>query len=246
MRRQFLLPSVSWLIILATAATVTDAQAQRGPDIFVTPIPGSPFSAVVNVQRSVVQPDGSVLNLKSIRNIARDSQGRIYAEGRDLVPSASASTPKILRIHLYDPQTRISAMLYPPEKTYSTITVNRPPATEPPALLYASPAGTALPQNDFAKEEDLGTREIEGLQAHGVRETQSIPPADASGKDAVVTDEYWYSAELRINLLIKHGDPRTGTVTLSVAQVVRTEPDPALFQIPSGYKPAGAEDEKGK
>ncbi len=239
MHRQFLLPFAAWLIGLAIATTPC-ARAQAGPDIFVTPIPGSPFSAVINVERSMVRPDGSAANVKTFRNIARDSKGRIYNEGRNLVPVGDSSTPQVFRIHLYDPQTRISTFLFPSEHTYSARTVNRPPATVPPALLQASPSGPTLPQNDFAKEEDLGTREIEGVQAHGVLETQTIPAENGSGKDIIVTDEYWYSAELRINLIIKHNDPRSGSATLTVAHVTRTEPDPALFEIPAGYKPAGS------
>jgi hypothetical protein len=57
----------------------------------------------------------------------------------------------------------------------------------------------------------------------------------------VVSDEYWYSDDLRINLLIQHGDPRTGSVTMSVADVQRTEPDRAVFEIPAGYKRAGSQ-----
>jgi hypothetical protein len=41
-----------------------------------------------------------------------------------------------------------------------------------------------------------------------------------------------------MNLLIKHNDPRTGSVTLTVSNVSRTEPDPSLFEIPEGYTKA--------
>jgi hypothetical protein len=147
-----------------------------------------------------------------------------------------------VRIHLYDPQTRISTMLNPQERTFWTGTVNHPPSTVPPAPGYGSATGQGLPQNEFTKEEDLGVHEMEGLLAHGFRETQTIPAENGgTGKEIVITDEYWYSDDLRINLMIKHSDPRTGTVTMTVVQVVRTEPDPSLFEIPDGYKPATAE-----
>jgi hypothetical protein len=234
MRLPFCLNAISRVALLAAATT---ASAQ---DIFVTPIPGVPFSGIVNVERSLTQPDGSIVNRKTMRDIGRDSRGRIHNESRALVPVSDTKTPQIESIHLYDPQTRISAMLNPQERTFWTQTVNRPPATVPPALLYASPTGDSLPQNEFAKKEDLGIRDIEGLPAHGVRETQSIP-AESSGrnKEIIITDEYWYSDDLRINLMIKHSDPRTGTVTMTVAQIARTEPDPTLFEIPHGYRRVG-------
>jgi hypothetical protein len=49
--------------------------------------------------------------------------------------------------------------------------------------------------------------------------------------------------DLRINLVVKHDDPRKGSVTLTVTQVALHEPDAALFEIPQNYKRAGAEPE---
>jgi hypothetical protein len=235
-RLRLSLAVVSWLILLATA--VPCALAQASLDIFVTPVPNVPFSGTIAVEHSSVQQNGSVINLKTLRNIDRDSQGRIYNESRTLEPVSSTVTPKLIAIHLYDPQTRMSTMLNPQQRTYWTRIVNRPPATQPPAFLYAS--GSNVPQNQFTKEEDLGTRQMDGLLAHGVRETQTIPAAISStGKEIVTSDEYWYSDDLRINLVIKHNDPRTGSVTMTVTQVMLSEPNPALFRIPDDYTPAG-------
>jgi hypothetical protein len=117
--------------------------------------------------------------------------------------------------------------------------VDRPPETAPPGLLHASSAANSLPQNEFTKEEDLGVHDMNGVPVHGVREIQTIPAANSStGKEIVITDEYWYSDDLRINLVIKHSDPRTGSLTMTVDQIKRTEPDPALFEIPEGYAPS--------
>jgi hypothetical protein len=234
MRSLFSLLAISWLLLLAIGVP-PGASAQ---DIFVTPVANAPFSAVVNVERSRILHDGSIGNFKSIRNIGRDSRGRIHNESRVLVPAAYGKTPPLIRIHLYDPQTRISAMLDPQAQTFWTKTVNHPPSAVPPTIRYASPPGDALPQNEFTKQEDLGIHEMEGLPVHGVRETQTIPAESSTGKEIDITDEYWYSDDLRINLMIKHSDPRTGTVTMTVADITRVEPDPSLFEIPDRYKPA--------
>jgi hypothetical protein len=77
-----------------------------------------------------------------------------------------------------------------------------------------------------------------GLSAHRVRETQTIPAETiGTGKEIVITDEYWYTEDLRINLVIKHNDPRSGSVAMTVTQVTLSEPDPALFRIPDDYTP---------
>jgi hypothetical protein len=233
MYRRFFRAPLSYLTVIAALVPFACAQ-----DIFVTPIPNAPFSAMIDVQRSFVQPDGAVVNVKTLRQIARDGHGRIHNEARELVPVSSSETPQVRRIHLYDPETRMSAILDPHEKTYWTTIVNRPPTTVPPALLDASPVGDMLPANEFTKQEDLGMSEMEGVSVHGVRQAQTIP-ADASGtgKEVVVTDEYWYSEELRINMLIKHNDPRMGSVTMTVTQVSRREPNSGMFEIPPGYSP---------
>ncbi|HTS59792.1 MAG TPA: hypothetical protein VMH03_19775 [Terriglobales bacterium] len=225
-----------FLLLFATGSRHTSAQVE----VFVTPIPNAPFSGVVRVERSFVQPEGSVANLKSMHDIGRDSRGRIHNEARAMVPVSSVETPRVISIHLYDPQTRISTTLDPKERTFRTRTLNHPPATVPPSVRYGSPSDNGLPQNEFTKAEDLGVNDMQGLPVHGVREVQTIPGENGENKEIVITDECWYSEDLRINMMIKHNDPRKGTVRLSVTQVTRTEPDPALFEIPEGYKPVTA------
>jgi hypothetical protein len=234
--RSRLSPSGCFLFVSAAILLTARASAQ---DIFVTPIPGAPFSGVISVERTTVEPDGSIVTFRTTREIGRDSQGRIHNEMRSLLPVGSDDTPKLIRIRLYDPQTRESAVLDPQKRIFWVRTVDRPPATVPPALI-ASPTGSTLPRSDFATEQDLGTREINGVLAHGVRQVQTIPDGNG-GKGVLVTDETWYSEELRINLVVKHNDPRSGSVSMTVDRISRTEPDPAFFQIPNGYK-AGDDD----
>jgi hypothetical protein len=234
MHLRFSQAPLSFLIYCAALASFAHAQ---GADIFVTPVPNAPFSAVINVQRSFVQPDGSLENARTMREIARDSHGRIYNEARELLAASSSDTPQVRRIHLYDPETRVSVILDPHEKTYWTMIVNHPPSTVPPSM-SASSTGNALPATEFSKKEDLGMSQMEGLAVHGVREIQTIPAASSgTGKDVVVTDEYWYSEDLRINLQIKHNDPRMGSVKMTVTQISRREPSSDLFQIPQGFNP---------
>jgi hypothetical protein len=218
-------------------AAVSSLAAQN-PDIFVTPIPANPFTGTVNVERSFVQKDGGILKSKTAREIGRDSRGRIFNQMRTLVPAASNESPEVVGNHIYDPETRVSIMVNDRQHTFRKNTVNRPPEAVPPSFLSASSGLNTLPQNQFTKEEDLGNKVIEGLTVHGVRQSQTIPDA-SGGKGIVITDEYWYSEYLRINLVLKHNDPRTGGVAMTVSGIKRSEPDPARFEIPSGYNPAG-------
>jgi hypothetical protein len=226
----------SLCILLAVAIPFPRASAQS---FFMTPIPNAPFSGVVNIERTIVRKDGSVTQFKSTREVARDTRGRIHNELRALIPVSSADTPALLNIHLYDPQTRISTEIDVQKRTFWTTTVNHPPSTEPPSIRFAAPDGNA-PANEFTNQEDLGIREIEGVPARGIRQTQTVTDEN-NGKEVVITDEYWYSEDLRINLMIKHSDPRKGITTLTVAQITRTEPDLAFFEVPEGYTHPGVQ-----
>jgi hypothetical protein len=48
-------------------------------------------------------------------------------------------------------------------------------------------------------------------------------------------NETWYSPELQMVILSKRSDPRFGETTYRVTNIVRSEPDAALFQVPSEY-----------
>lgn len=220
------------LLIVAIPSTHTSAQS-----LFMTPIPNTPFTGVVNIERTEIRSDGLVIQYNSTREVARDNRGRIHNELRSFIPTSSTDTPKLLRIHLYDPQTRVSTEINVLKRTYWTRTMNHPPSTEPPSIRFAAPDGNA-PPSEFTKEEDLGIREIAGVPAHGMRQTQTVTD-EKTGKEIVITDESWYSQELRINLMMKNSDPRKGTTTMTVTQVNQVEPDPALFDIPEGYTALG-------
>jgi hypothetical protein len=241
MRRRSSLATLSIFLsvgLLSLLTLVPAASAQGNPDIFVTPVPNAPFSAVAELERTVIRPDGSSFTLRSIRQIWRDSRGRIHNELRAGVPASGADVSPLIRVHLFDPQTRVSTWYDPRTRVFWSQTGSHPPATVPPAPRFGSAANQGLPQNDFTKQEDLGIREMEGVSVHGIRETQTIPAESSeTGKEVVITDEYWYSEDLRINLLIKHTDPRSGTATLTVTQISRTEPDSTFFEVPEGYQP---------
>jgi hypothetical protein len=238
MRKRLSANAVFCIGLLAIAINSSRASAQS---FFLTPIPNQPFSAVVNTEQTLVHAD-SITQLKSKREVARDSQGRIHNEFRSLGPTDSNTAPKLLKIHLYDPQTRISTQIDVPKRTFWTRTMDHPPSTEPPSIRFAAPDGNA-PPSDLTKQEDLGVREIDGVPAHGLRQTQTVTDG---GKEVVITDEDWYSQELRVNLITKHNDPRTGSTTLTLSQINRSEPDPALFVVPQGYNPPKPEAQSKK
>lgn len=231
--------TASRLVLFSLAMLIAAAplRAQAGQGMFVTPVPGAPFIGQVAVERTIVQPTGHVLTIHTTYGIDRDAQGRIRSEVTTFLLPNAPGTPTVMRVLIYDPQNRLSTWLFPSTQTFRVTPVRHPPATDAPAG-YASPSGSTQPPGDDANHQDLGTRTIAGLEVHGVRVTQNIPAAaSGTGKDIVVTDEYWYSYDLKMNLSVTHSDPRTGSMTTTVTQINRTDPDPSLFAIPANYKP---------
>jgi len=93
------------------------------------------------------------------------------------------------------------------------------------------------PQRPEIKSEDLGTRNIAGVEAQGNRTTQTIP-AGEQGNDLPLTvvTEVWSSKELGLTMLYIHDDPRYGRSVQEIEEVDKEEPVAALFAPPEGYK----------
>jgi hypothetical protein len=84
--------------------------------------------------------------------------------------------------------------------------------------------------------ESLGTRQIEGLTVNGTKRTEVIPTGRIGNDRPIeVTDERWESPELRVLVMSKHHDPRTGDVEYRLTNVLRTEPPRELFIPPGDY-----------
>jgi len=85
--------------------------------------------------------------------------------------------------------------------------------------------------------EDLGEQVLEGVLVRGTRETSTIPAGALGNERAIViTSERWYSAEINAVVSSKTSDPRFGETSYELVNVVRAEPAPDLFTIPSGYE----------
>ena len=91
------------------------------------------------------------------------------------------------------------------------------------------------PHPDMSHE-SLGTQNIDGVTADGTRMT-IIYPEGFMGNDRPLTvvRETWTSPDLKMVVLSKVSDPRNGDSTTRLENVSQTEPDPALFQVPSDY-----------
>ena len=202
----------------------------RIPGIFVTPMPNAPFSATVNIVSHQKLADGTEHVVTSINHVGRTSSGIIYNERRRLMPAGFKGEPRLIQGHIYNPSNHLNIFTNPITHLAIETILPHPPAQTPGPT---SP-GPKLPGT---VETDLGTQTMNEVELRGLRRERTIA-ADASGtgKAVVITDDYWYSPQLFIYLIIRHDDPRTGEQMIAVSQIDAHEPDAAMFAVPPEYK----------
>lgn len=202
-------------------------------------VTGAPFSGDLVTESTRTLADGNRIRQSSAAHLVRDSAGRTRREvslaGLSALAAGGAGQQVVF---IVDPVAGASYALDPVRKT----------ASKSP---WAGPAGggarsSAAPGarrdrreegSEPAKVEPLGAATIEGLRTEGTRTTVTIA-AGAIGNAAPiqVVTERWYSADLRMPVVIKRSDPRSGETVTRLVHVTRSEPSPTLLQVPSDFK----------
>jgi TonB family protein len=84
--------------------------------------------------------------------------------------------------------------------------------------------------------EQLAKQMIEGVECEGTRSVTTMPAGAIGNERPIETvNETWFSQELKIMVMSKRSDPRFGETNYRVTNISRSEPDAALFQVPSEY-----------
>ena|GEM_PF-597024 len=113
---------------------------------------------------------------------------------------------------------------------------NEEPNTFTGAVATATPYAFAKQMNMESRTEALGKQNIEGIEAEGTRTINTIPAGTIGNERPIeMIYERWYSPELQMIIMTSSTDPRLGVTTQRLVNVIRSEPDPSLFQVPSDY-----------
>lgn len=203
--------------------------------IFVPPIASAPFTLTLSADWSRPLPNGGSVTLANQRHIARDSHGRIYQERWILVPKGGPMKSAMNLVQIADPDkhtlyncftaTRICEL-----KTFTLLST----ANYEPHIGISGPLA-----NDFGTREveNLGVADTAGVPTTGTRTTLTINPGQlGNDRPMVTTREFWYSPHLGLNLLSDVDDPQNGHQTFRASDITTSEPDPRLFDLPSGYR----------
>lgn len=203
---------------------------------------GKPYSAEQVTEHTQTLADGTHITQKPrTEKLYRDSQGRTRRERPIFAPpKLEAELPPIVEItdpvegykYTLDTQNRVAHR--------QKLNVRTPSAATP---IQAAPRTVTPKPQTVHREgmtttfEPLGTEQIEGVTAEGVRSTTVIE-VGAQGNDApmTTTQEHWYSPQVAHDVLTKTTDPRNGDITIRLTNIMVAEPDPTLFQVPAGYE----------
>ena len=91
--------------------------------------------------------------------------------------------------------------------------------------------------NREVAKEDLGNRNIEGVDCNGTRQTITIP-AGALGneKPISIVTETWFAPAIAAVVQSTTDDPRYGKTTYQLTNVQLSEPARSLFEPPANFK----------
>jgi hypothetical protein len=224
-------------------------------------VPNAPFSADAVTTVTQTLGDGTKIEQRTTAKWYRDSTGRVRREqtviGLDrLSPQGQPQTtitfdavPGDPTPYVLNPATRTARRTPRGVQWFNGsldsllnygLAINTGNGTTTGRLYYPSGfgrgQGAAVPGDVRPVEEQLGTRQVEGVKATGTRWTTTIP-AGRIGNDRPIqiVEEQWESPELNMVLSSRFSDPRTGVVEYRLANINRSEPRADLFTVPADY-----------
>jgi len=201
-------------------------------------VTGAPFSGDLVTESTETLADGNRIHQSSTTHVVRDSAGRTRREvslaGLAALAAGGAAQQVIF---IVDPVAGASYALDPVRKTVSRSPWAGPAPGARPSGAKAARRDRREDASQLVKVQPLGPATIEGLRTEGTRTTVTIA-AGAIGNVAPiqVVTERWYSADLQMPVLTKRSDPRSGETVTRLVHVTRSEPLPALLQLPPDFK----------
>jgi hypothetical protein len=220
-------------------------------------VTGSPLSATNESHSLQVLSDGTRIERNESQQVYRDSMGRTRVESE---PTGSGTVmiqdPVSGVMVLLDPVAKTAQkMPAPPQK------IPKPGRTEARFSISdgaglsvatggggsvdigrgmviaraAAPLGAA---SSAAKPvtENLPAQSVNGVTATGSRTTLTISAGQIGNDRPIqVVSETWYSSDLQMMVKSSNSDPRFGDTSFELTNIIRSEPDPGLFQIPADY-----------
>ena len=210
------------------SGTNSPALTFRVPGATLLVVTDAPYSGRTTTTNAIPRADGTpIMPSRTRETIWRDSKGRVRTEPNRQQPPAL--------VYIDDPVSGYSYVLNPLDHIAHRAVAKVTPYTgaDPFAGLVQSNPSCNPPVVDR-----LGTKEMSGIKATGLRSTTNCPPGtyQANDRPLAITDETWKSADYNLTLLRTRTDPVGGGNTTAIEDFKAAEPDPALFRIPPEYR----------
>jgi len=240
-----------------TTAMISTFNFVAGEMVGGSPVKGAPYSAQAVTQSTQALADGNRIVNNTSASVYRDSEGRERREqSLPNIGGLSAQGAPTKTIFISDPVAGVNYSLDPSAKTAVKLPAMKmgpppPPGGSPATFVKGVPAiaggmasgganvmffRSGVSDGAAPAVEQLGSQVINGVSADGTRTTVTIPAGQiGNDKPIQMVDEVWRSSELQVIVQSEHSDPRMGSTTYSLTNISRSEPSPALFQVPSDY-----------
>jgi hypothetical protein len=205
--------------------------------IAVPPLMGAPFTASLHTEWAHPLPGGGSMTAVNQRQIARDTNGRIYEERWLLVPKDRPYESQMNILQIADPNARTLYTCYllvkPHRCNLETLAMTALAAYKP----VDQHSGELPHHAGYLEHKNLGDRQIENIETIGTRDTTTIY-INTFGNDRNfdIVREFWRSPQLRIDLLSELSDPRLGKQSFKITKIKAEDPNPRLFELPKGYE----------
>jgi hypothetical protein len=214
------------------------------------PVAGAPYSAQSTTERVQVLSDGNRIAQTTSGNVARDSQGRVRNEAMPTgIALPTGEAPHLVTIndpvagytYTLDSDHKIAVKMPLPKNAPPDIAPGKMGGKQVQISVMGGPAGPVIMKRGDESDEnvtktDLGKQTMEGVLVQGTRVTRTIPAGSIGNEQPIViTTETWYSPDLKVLVMSKSVDPRIGETTYRLTNIQRSEPSPALFEIPADY-----------
>ncbi len=202
-------------------------------------ITGAPFSGTLTEQSVQTLANGTQIQRQEQASVYRDSQGRVRIDSTFTRPTASGNET-VTESTIWDPVAGYSYRLNPQKLTAVQFPIRQRTGT-------AQPRTTTRPADPTLTRMSLGTSVVNGVNAEGTQETRMIPAGRIGNTQAIQTVRTTrVSTDLKIPIQVTESDPRTGTRSMNLTNIVQSEPNASLFVVPSGYTITSAPQGRGR
>lgn len=230
-------------------------------------VKGKPYSADTTTETVQTLADGNRIVRRTVSKIYRDSDGRTRREQTFGNVDPEHPSPHEVKIFIDDPVNGTAFVLDPGSKSVDAVQRKRtflfdrkgedeskgPIVRESEDAQEDGPvhmmvrfrdehSGNALAAvlPDDKREtvkEDLGSRNIEGVDCTGTRQTITIPAgAIGNEKPISIVRETWFAPVISAVVESTTDDPRYGKTTYQLKNVQLNEPSRSLFEPPPDFK----------